>query len=383
MVHLTMRVGLIAKRGSSKTGLGRYSDALKRGLEACGHETISVSPSVPVPRLLRTRLTRLASLDIEAFLNNYPIVPRYPDADLYHFTSQNLATQLRLRRPPGPVVVTVHDILPFMLRDDASLCTYRTLADRWMDRIAMAGLRRADLLVASSEFTKVCIERYLGIPSERIHVVHLGVDLDFYKPCPASAADLARFGLKGDARHLLYVGTDDPRKDLATLLRAFRRIRETREDVHLVKVGSPAPVEQRERSLELAADLGVLPYVHFLDDVDEATLRLIYSAADVYVQPSLYEGFGLPVLEAMACGTPVVASSVGPLPEVIGDTGYLASPGDEGSLAEGITRLLDDPGLRLKQGRRALERARSYSWDRTVAGTTQLYSMLIRSSRAA
>lgn len=378
-----MRVALIAKPGSLTTGLGRYSDALTRGLAARGHETISVSPCVPVPRLVRTPLARLASLDIEAFLNNYPIVPRYPDADLYHFTSQNLATQLRLRRPPGPVVVTVHDILPFMLRDDASLCTYRSPADRWMDRLAMAGLRRADLLVAISEFTKGCIEQYLGIPPTRIQVIYQGVDLDRYKPSQVSATDRVRLGIEAHARLLLYVGTDDPRKGLVTLLRAFRRIRETREDVHLVKVGGPAPTDQRERLLKLAADLCVLPYVHFLNDVDENALRLIYSAADVYVQPSLYEGFGLPVLEAMACGTPVVASSVGPLPEVIGDTGYLASPGDDEALAAGIARLLDDPEARLKLGQRARERVRSYSWDRTVASTSQLYSMFNRSSRAA
>lgn len=154
-----MRVALIAKPGHEDTGVGRYTSQLRAALEALGHEVVTVHPAVPLPAVLVRMVRRLLGWDLEAFFHNYPVWARYPKADIYHLTSQNLATLLLLRRPPGRTVVTVHDIIPWLVRNDAELRVYDHRLAQWFDRLALAGLRRADGLLADSEFTRVSLHR--------------------------------------------------------------------------------------------------------------------------------------------------------------------------------------------------------------------------------
>jgi glycosyltransferase involved in cell wall biosynthesis len=148
-----MRVALIAKPGYNGTGVGRYTSQLQAALQALGHEVLVVHPAVPLPGLLVRAVRRLLGWDLQAFLTNYPLWARYPCADIYHVTSQSLATLLLLRRPPGRTVVTVHDLIPWLLRDDPELRIFAHRAEGWFDRLALAGLRRADALIADSAFT--------------------------------------------------------------------------------------------------------------------------------------------------------------------------------------------------------------------------------------
>jgi hypothetical protein len=154
-----MRIALIAKPGHENTGVGRYTGQLSAALEALGHEVVRVYPTVPLPGALVRAVRRLLGWDLTAFLNNYPVWARYPQADIYHVTSQNLATLLLLRRPPGTTVVTVHDIIPWLVRDDTALRLYDHRLAEWFDRLALAGLRRADGLIADSAFTQQSLRR--------------------------------------------------------------------------------------------------------------------------------------------------------------------------------------------------------------------------------
>lgn len=148
-----MRVALIAKRGSASTGIGRYAAELERALRSLGHQVAVVNPVVPVPGWLVRLLRRWLGIDVEAFLNNYPLWVRYPKADIYHITSQSLATIMLFRRPPGKTVVTVHDVIPWLVRNNPELRVYRHWLDATFDYLALRGLRRADALVAVSECT--------------------------------------------------------------------------------------------------------------------------------------------------------------------------------------------------------------------------------------
>jgi len=154
-----MRVVLIAKPGHEATGVGRYSSELRAVLEALGHEVVVVHPTVPLPRTLLRVVWRLFGWDLETFFSSYPVWARYPKADVYHITSQNLATLLLLCRPPGKVVVTVHDIIPWLVRDHPGLRIYDHRIAAWFDRLALAGLQRADALVADSAFTQASLDQ--------------------------------------------------------------------------------------------------------------------------------------------------------------------------------------------------------------------------------
>jgi hypothetical protein len=170
-----MRVALIAKPGHADTGVGRYTAQLRAALEALGHEVTLVHPTAPLPGIVTRAVQRLLGWDLAAFFNNYPVWARYPQADLYHVASQNLATLLLWRRPPGKTVVTVHDVIPWLTRHDPQLRVYNHAIDEWFDRLALAGLRRADRLMADSAFTRESLQR-AGLAVGDAIVVELAVE---------------------------------------------------------------------------------------------------------------------------------------------------------------------------------------------------------------
>jgi glycosyltransferase involved in cell wall biosynthesis len=363
----TGRVALIAKPGGPNTGVGRYVHMLHEGLRELGIDAVRVAPSVPpLPQTGYSLLKRLR-LDARTFLNNYPVWAEYPRADVYHLTSQNLATLLLFRRPPGRVVVTVHDIIPYMLRNDPKLCTYRSAADRLFDRLAMAGLKRADGLIADSEYTRRCVVEHLRITPEKIDVIYLGIDHQRFRPLPVPLSIRERYDLPQQRRYLIYVGSEDPRKNLETLVRALAAVRRTLPDVELIKVGRAHFEDERRRLRELAANLGVLDAIHFLDDVPDDDLPLLYNLADVCVMPSLYEGFGFPVLEAMACGTPVVCANASSLPELVGDAGggMLYNPNDFQAMCLSLEEVLAE--------RAKAQPQEQFSWQRAHELMQQCY----------
>lgn len=157
-----MRVALIVKSGNPHTGVGRYASELERALRALGHQVFVVNPVVPAPRWLSQLARRWLGVDLEAFLNTYPIWIRYPSADVYHLVSQNLATLMLFRRPPGKTVITVHDVIPWLVRRDPELRVYRHSLDAIFDRWTLRGLRRADALIPVSEYTARSLTEVVG-----------------------------------------------------------------------------------------------------------------------------------------------------------------------------------------------------------------------------
>jgi glycosyltransferase involved in cell wall biosynthesis len=367
-------VALIAKPGGTHTGVGRYVQMLHAGLKAAGVATERVAPNVPrLPGAFYSAVRRLGP-DLRTFFLNYPVAAKYPRAEVYHLTSQNLASLLLFRRPPGKVIVTVHDIIPYMLRDDPRFKSYRTAADRYFDHLAMAGLKRADHLIADSDYTRQALVRCLRIASDKIDVVHLGIDRQRFRPQAVPGDLWERYSLPRNQRYLIYVGSEDPRKNLDTLLRALPVIRREFPEIALIKVGRAHFTDERERLISLAAELGLSSAIYFLDDVLEDDLPLLYNLAQVCVMPSRYEGFGFPVLEAMACGTPVVCAQASSLPEIAGNAAMLFEPNNEYDLALGVVRCLAD-FLRYQWLRsKGMEHAAKFTWEQTTRQTLDLYT---------
>lgn len=374
------RVALVA-RPELDTGIGRYVQMLDRGLREAGVEARTVSPSIPRLPDASYRALRLMGRDLDAFLRNYPLWSVYPDAEIYHLTGQTLASLLLFRRPKGDVVVTVHDLFPYVLRrSPRGRALYGS--DRAYYRLVIAGLKRADHLIANSEYTKRCIIDVLRLAPERITVIYPGLDHDLFRPQPVSDVISERYRLAQGRRYLIYVGSEDPRKNLTTLVRALVDIRRAHPDVELIKVGRSHCEPERLRLLDMAKQLHVEDAIHFLELVPDADLPLLYNLAELYVTPST-EGFGFTVLEAMACGTPVVCARTGSSPEIVGDAGVQVAPLDSEALGAAVIGLLEDDAERSHLRESGRTRAASFNWAATIRATINVYRERVSARSAA
>lgn len=267
-------------------------------------------------------------------------------------------------------VVTIHDLIPLMFPDYVPRSRKSRLffLYRWLMRDIA---RRADVIITVSRASRTDVIRHLGLPPERhvrIVVVTEGVSLRF-QPLPEQPPKT-----REAPRTILWVGRSDPYKNLSSLIRAFARIREQiRLDVRLKLVG---PLDARYPEADhLIRQLGVASHVDRVGYLADDALVRAYQQADVFVLPSLYEGFGLPVLEAMACGVPVVCSNKGSLPEVAGSAAIFVQPTDIVGLGEAIKRVLLDSRAARDMRRRGLERVRAFTWTHTARQTLDAYRL--------
>jgi glycosyltransferase involved in cell wall biosynthesis len=259
-------------------------------------------------------------------------------------------------------VITVHDLISH-LPDGGNDRVDDALQRRWLPPVA----RAAAGIVTVSETTGADVQRFLRVPASRVHVARHGVDPRFHVLTPeACAPALRRHGIAPG--FVLFVGSASPRKNLATLIAACRRLWDAGEPTQLVVVGPARPAAIPGAACDIAA--GRIAWVGYVAEDD---LPALYNAAAVLAFPSSYEGFGLPALEAMSCGTPVLAGRAGALPEVIGNAGVLIDPTDAVAMADALTGLLHDEPRRARLRDRGLERARGFTWARTAAETLPAY----------
>jgi len=266
-------------------------------------------------------------------------------------------------------VVTVHDVFPWSCPGTSTLLD-TLIYRRWLPRV----LPCVDAVITVSRASKADIVHYLKVPGDRVHVIYEGVSATYRPLSNAEVAMIrARYGLP--AGYILFVGSIEERKNVRRLLQAYARLRQAGEQRILAVVG----VRKRKYSGILATlkELNLEEHVIFTGYVPEADLPALYSGADLFVSPSLYEGFGLPPLEAMACGTPVVCSNAASLPEVVGDAAITVDPCDVEGLAEAMHRVLTDLDLGEELRQRGLERARQFTWERTARETVAVYQEVL------
>ncbi len=264
-------------------------------------------------------------------------------------------------------VVTIHD-MTFFLLPQYHLFTKK----HYFQRLIPQCVERADQVIAVSESTKKDIVKILGSQySEKIKVIYHGKD-ERFRPDRVAAAvsDLrTKYGLSG--RIILFVGLIEPRKNLARLIRAYAKLKSSHLESCLVIAGSQG--WGHEAVLRAASESGVKDRIFFPGYIPERELPSLYNLADVFVYPSLYEGFGLPVLEAMACGAPIVASGVSSMPEISGDAALLIDPHDVDSIAQGLERVLMDRALRDRMMEEGPKRSQPFTWERTARETLATY----------
>jgi glycosyltransferase involved in cell wall biosynthesis len=272
------------------------------------------------------------------------------------------------RYSPAPVVVTVHDLIPLLLP------AYRGgFLGRAYNGLVAHTARRAAAVITDSRASRADIVRHLGIPANRVHAVHLAADDRFQPGQDAAVVERVRGELSLPPRYLLYLGGFDVRRNLARMLQAFARLDEPHAELvvagRLPQHDTPFTPDPRR----IAAALGIADRVRFTGRVDEEVKPVLYAGAEALLFPSLYEGFGLPPLEALSCGTPVIVSDRSSLPEVVNGGGLCVNPEDTDALAEAMARVLHDNALRARLRHDGLEHAGQFTWAKTAHQTREIY----------
>jgi glycosyltransferase involved in cell wall biosynthesis len=262
-------------------------------------------------------------------------------------------------------VVTFHDLTFFLLPE-----RYPPSRRLYFQTMTRLSARVADAIIVPSEAVRTDVVRILRLRSERVVAIPEAAGPAF-RPQDAAAIEAVRRRYRLEGPFVLSVGSLEPGKNRERLLQAFARLRARGLEHTLVVAGQRAWRYEGEEPL--ARRLGLGDSVRFLGHVPQADLPALYSAADLFAFPSLYEGFGLPAVEAMACGTPVVASNVSAVPEVVGDAALQVSPLDVEELADAMERLLRDERLRDELRERGLKRAAGFSWEKAARQTAGVY----------
>jgi glycosyltransferase involved in cell wall biosynthesis len=288
----------------------------------------------------------------------------FPGVDLFHATDHLLPRFFRLRS-----VFTLHD-LAFRFYPET-----HTPLNRWFLNVMMPSfLSAAGAVIAVSEHTKRDALRAYGIDEAKVRVIYEGVNPRFCPTDPETVeATRRKYGLPD--RFILAVGTIEPRKNLSTLLAAYRLLKGQEVEHKLVIVGKKGWLYGG--FFRQLRDTGLESEVIFPGFVPDEDLPALYGGADLFAFPSLYEGFGLPPLEAMACGTPVVCADSSSLPEVTGDAALLVPPTDVAAWAEALRRLACDADLRASLRARGWERARRFSWEQAARATVEVYRQVM------
>jgi len=343
-----------------EAGIGRYAYSLWRELRRLGSpaEMARYTYGEPTRPLDGQRLfpARVRLPVLNRTINNFFFRPCPRGYDLYHAADPFLPAFNSWR---GRRVLTVHDLVPLDPR-------WSTPLHRCVFRRTIRGIERLDRVIAVSAYVKRRLIDDLGVREDAVDVIPEGVDLALFSP--GSKAEARRtLGWDPDARIVLHLAGDEPRKNLRGALRAFAMLKDTRARfVHLGKTS-----HQTRRLIE---SLRLWDRVRILEgSVLDEELVLHYRASDVFFYPSFAEGFGLPVLEAMACGTPVLCADASSLPEVAGNAAILVHPEDYDALAQGLACILEDDRTAHRLTAAGLRRVQEFSWRACAAKTLESY----------
>lgn len=285
--------------------------------------------------------------------------------DLYHATDFVLPPTRKNTR----TLLTVHDLSFVRVPDSAS-----PSLKAYLDKVVPRSAQRADHILADSTATKNDLIELYHIPAEKITVLLSGVDSRFQRqPQPVIDAARTKYTI-GTAPYIFSIGTVQPRKNYVRLIQALKKLQTDGFPHHLVIAGGKGWLD--DPIYASITESGLQDFVHFIGFADDSDLPALYSGADCFAFPSLYEGFGLPILEAMACGTPVLTADVSSLPEVAGDAALLIDPYNTDAITNGLKTLINDPEAREAYVHKGYERVTLFTWRKSAQQLLKIYQML-------
>jgi glycosyltransferase involved in cell wall biosynthesis len=353
----------IINNSKKETGLGKYAFELSKRLSKAEIGYIFLDYD--------NGLIREVNSNTVSNVRRFPLEHRYlwylraqpgiPSHDVYHLSNQNISF-LKV----NPKIVTCHDIF--------HVTHPRNFVHKMVGSLVYSGLKNAVRIITCSEYTKSEIVKYYGIPQDNISVVYSGVDNRFFEVRGIESVR-TKYNLPSGVEYISHVSNEQPRKNFDKVLLALAKLKKKYdfERVALIKVGKPQYESDAKRNRALLRRLGLEKDVFMIENIPEHELPLLYRLSKVFVFPSSREGFGLPPLEAMACGIPVITAQVSSLPEVVGDAGYMVDPDNTDDIAKALYDVLTNEGLRGDMIRKGLRRAKMFSWEKTAQKTLQVY----------
>lgn len=294
----------------------------------------------------------------------YPLIVRKKinNDNIKHITSQSFAYLLKLNRLKN-TIITCYDLIPWVYENNRSI--------PW--KLNIMGLKMADEIITISKFSKEDIIKILGFPEEKIHIVYPGVNTEIYFQ-NKNRDMLSKLNIDLNYKIILYVGSEQPRQNFDVLLKSFAKLKKKMPNTKLLKIGKAQAYGARKKHLELIKKLKIMKDVIFIDYVPENELGKFYNCADLVVYPCSYAGFGLPPLEAMACGVPIITSNKSSLPEVVGNAGIMIDPRNIEKMFIEMFNVLKDAEMRNKMIKSGLKRAKTFNWDDSAKKTEKIYN---------
>lgn len=296
-----------------------------------------------------------------------PIEVLISQVDLFHATDFTLPPTL----PKTKTIVTVHDLSFVRVSDTAS-----PKLKRYLDKIVPYSVNKATHVIADSQATKDDLIDLYDVPLNKITVLLSGID-SRYHIIHNSGGYLtirSKYNIP-DVPYIFSIGTIQPRKNYSRLIKALKILRDSGYDLHLVIAGGKGWLE--DEMYQTLDETQLHKVVHLIGFADDADVAKLYNAAECVAFPSLYEGFGFPVLESMACGTPVLTSNVSSLPEVAGEAAIMVDPYDIEAIAEGLRRIIDDSELRETLVKRGLQQASRFTWENSAINLLKIYKSVL------
>ncbi|MBI5224936.1 glycosyltransferase family 4 protein [Candidatus Micrarchaeota archaeon] len=266
-------------------------------------------------------------------------------------------------------VVTVYDIAPYIVGE-------KSFVKRLITILNIEGIKRSDGIIAISEFTKQELVLHLKLPPGKISVVYPAVDHSMFAQKKAPKSFYKKYAIPKGIPIILYVGSEEPRQNLPTLAKALGALKKKKIPFVFLKLGRPAWPNGRESLLNLLKSENLSENTIIIDYIPDEQLPLFYNIATVLAYPCSYTGFGLPPLEAMACGCPVVTSNAVSLPEVVGQAGLLISPSNPNAFASSIERIIKNPKLRGELKVKGLAQSKKFNWENAARQTAAIYKKL-------
>lgn len=367
-----MKIGIVAPNLRMPAGIGKvYLNLTEKLIEIDKTNSYSVLTHEQENRLRKIKYVKLFKVPFvpNTILNFFqlPIIASKNKYDVLHFIG-HIPTFLT-KQTKSKIITTLHDLTPILFPN------FHTTFNNYMFRyILPLTIKNSDRVIAISQATKRDIVRLLHVPDDKVSVVYIAANEKF-KPMKNAKEQLKKkFRISED--FILFVSTIEPRKNLQRLIKAYFLAKKIGMKEKLVIVGSPGWGDGYNNVRKLVKSLNLTDDILFMGYVNDKDLPFFYNSAKVFIYPSIYEGFGIPPLEAMQCGCPVIASNTSSIPEVVGDAGILIDPYNEHEMAERMLEVLKSESLRKELRERGLRQAKKFSWEKCARETIRVYESL-------
>ncbi|MGI2905514.1 glycosyltransferase family 4 protein [Tolypothrix sp. VBCCA 56010] len=370
-----MRIAIVRRALQASLSMDVYADGLVSGLKTVrpDWEILELAP-IAAQKQKRSSLLNGLGKYYQRYWH-YPQTVKKQEVDIFHVIDHSDGHLVYWLKNTGkPIIVTCHDLINFLQPENVSSQAIIPSVSMAAWKYAVRGIRQANRIITVSAHTAKDAVKLLDVKREDLIVVPNAVESIFY---PLSETQIEVFRrqhhISPETICLLNVGSNQPRKNVFTILKALGILKEQKLPFHFWKAGADFTVEQKQ----FIQTHNLEDFVSYLGKPDKSILVQLYNAADVLIAPSVYEGFGMTILEAMACGTAVITSNVTSLPEVAGDAAILVNPTDVLAIAKAVRHLYEDSSYRQSLVEQGLARVKLFSWEQTAEKVAQVYEKVI------